>query len=66
MKDVFDRIDGVVIGTLAGFSEGVPLVAFPGSAAAEPVPARSLVPLGSDPPGTELDASIYLARLGRS
>jgi hypothetical protein len=54
MKDVFDRIDGVVIGTLAGFSEGVPLVAFPGSAVAEPVPARSLVPLGSDPPGTEL------------
>jgi hypothetical protein len=54
MKDILDRIDGVVIGTLAGFEEGVPLVVFPGSAGAEAVPARSLVPLGGEPAGAEV------------
>lgn len=44
MKDVLDRIDGVVIGTLAGLEGGVPQVAYPGSPEA-PVAARSLVTL---------------------
>src|SRR3954453_2050221 len=39
------RIDGVVIGTLAGFAaDGAPLVAFPGRA--ERLPARTLAALG--------------------
>ena len=47
------RIDGVVIGTLAGFAEdGAPLVAFPG--AAEPLPARTLAALGPAEVGAEV------------
>jgi hypothetical protein len=47
------RIDGVVIGTLAGFAaDGAPLVAFPG--AAGPVPARTLAALGPADLGAEL------------
>ena len=47
------RIDGVVIGTLAGFADdGTPLVAFPG--AAGPVPARTLAALEPADLGAEL------------
>jgi Domain of unknown function (DUF6484) len=52
MKDILDRIDGVVIGTLAALEDGIPSVALPGSAGA--VPARSLVRLDAAAVGAEV------------
>jgi hypothetical protein len=49
------KLDGVVIGTLAGFGEsGAPLVDFPGNAAGAPVEARTTVALHQDAGGREV------------
>jgi Domain of unknown function (DUF6484) len=53
MKDVLDRIDGVVIGTLAGLERGVPHVTHSGSPEG-PAPARSLVTLDAADVGAEI------------
>lgn len=43
------RIDGVVVGTLAALDPaGAPLVAFPASPSAEPVPARAMAAVGPE------------------
>ena len=49
------RLDGIVIGVLAGFNDtGVPLVVFPGSAATGGVSARSSALLSRDDVGREV------------
>lgn len=52
--DVKDRLNGVVIGLLLGFRDGVPLVVFPSNAEDHAVPARSLAPLSFADTGAEV------------
>jgi hypothetical protein len=49
------RHDGPVVGLLTGFDQhGIPQVRFAGSCGERPIPARSVVPLGSDLVGREV------------
>lgn len=48
------RIDGVVIGLLIGFDEGVPLVVFAGNPRETALPARSLAALDGAAVGAEV------------
>jgi hypothetical protein len=49
------KLDGLVIGTLAGWTDaGEPCVRFPGSPGSEPVAARTAVPLARDAAGAEV------------
>lgn len=52
--DVKNRLDGVAIGILMGFSDGAPLVVFPSNARDHAIPARSLTPLSADDTGSEV------------
>ncbi|MBU3031491.1 DUF6484 domain-containing protein [Paracoccus marinaquae] len=52
--DVKDRLNGVVIGLLIGFSDGAPLVVFPSNARDHAIPARSLTPLAARETGSEV------------
>lgn len=52
--DVSDRIQGVVIGLLLGFEDGVPLVVFAGNPKEEAVRARSLARLDASDVGSEV------------
>lgn len=52
--DIKNRLDGVVIGLLMGFSDGAPLVVFPCNTKDHAIPARSLTPLSGDDTGTEV------------
>jgi len=54
MKGVKERIDGVAIGILIGFDEGVPLVVFVGNPKETAVPARSLVELSGEAVGAQV------------
>ncbi|RWL00215.1 MAG: hypothetical protein EOR45_19345, partial [Mesorhizobium sp.] len=55
MRNVIDRIEGVVIGAFLGFGEeSAPLVVFPGSPEETALPARSLCELSSDMIGQEV------------
>lgn len=46
--------DGVVIGMVLGFQDGMPMVVFPGNAQDCAIPARSLTRLGPDDLGAEV------------
>ncbi|SDE47987.1 hypothetical protein SAMN05421538_10725 [Paracoccus isoporae] len=52
--DVGNRTDGVVIGLLMGFRDGVPLVVFPSNEQDHAIPARALTPLSGDDNGSEV------------
>lgn len=52
--DVKDRLNGVVIGLLMGFQDGVPLVVFPSNTRDHAIPARSLTPLSAEETGSEV------------
>jgi hypothetical protein len=54
MKDVKERIEGVVIGILLGFDGGAPLVVFSVNPKETALPARSLVELPNEAIGTEV------------
>ncbi|RUZ73155.1 hypothetical protein EN943_28090 [Mesorhizobium sp. M7A.F.Ca.US.006.01.1.1] len=54
MTKVIDRIDGVVIGLLIGFDDGVPLVVFVGNPRETAIPARGLAELESAAIGSEV------------
>lgn len=49
-----DHVDGVVIGLLMGFENGLPLVVFAGNQIAHAISARSLAPLGRESIGKEV------------
>ena len=51
---VSERIQGVIIGLLLGFEDGLPLVVFAGNPEDRAVPARSLAHLGPDDVGSEV------------
>ncbi|MBY6089230.1 DUF6484 domain-containing protein [Pseudooceanicola sp. 502str34] len=51
---VSERVEGVIIGLVLGFEEGVPLVVFAGNPVDHAVPARSLARLGPDDIGAEV------------
>ena len=65
MDQVSDRIDGVVIGALLGFDDGVPLVIFPGNPAETAQPARSLCELSAEMVGCEVALLFQDGDLGR-
>ncbi len=48
------QIDGIMIGVIQGFENGVPLVAYPANPLDHPIAARSLVALGADHTGCEV------------
>ncbi|UCI07108.1 DUF6484 domain-containing protein [Mesorhizobium sp. B1-1-8] len=52
--DVVERIDGVVIGLLIGFDEGMPLVVFVGNPSDKALKARSLAVLDGSSVGSEV------------
>ncbi|SIT59031.1 conserved hypothetical protein [Mesorhizobium prunaredense] len=54
MNDIDERINGVVIGLLLGFDQGIPLVVFPGNPVEAALPANSLTELSSDMIGMEV------------
>ncbi|MCA0963380.1 DUF6484 domain-containing protein [Salipiger bermudensis] len=51
---VSERIQGVIIGLLLGFEDGLPLVVFAGNPEDRAVPARSLAHLGPEDTGSEV------------
>ncbi|RUV71945.1 MAG: hypothetical protein EOR30_23800 [Mesorhizobium sp.] len=55
MNEVYERIEGVVIGVFLGYGdEALPLVVFPGNPRQTAVPARSLTELDSSMVGNEV------------
>ena len=51
---VTQQIDGIMIGVIQGFENGVPLVAFPANPMDHPIGARSLVSLDAGHAGCEV------------
>ena len=49
-----EKIDGIVIGILQGFDNGMPLVAFAENLSKHPIPARALVELRETDKGCEV------------
>lgn len=54
MAETLERVDGVVIGVLIGFADGVPLVIYAGNPRDAAAPARSLAALGHAQIGSEV------------
>lgn len=54
MVDIRNRIEGVVIGLLLGFDDGLPLVVFPGNPEETALKARSLANLTFDMIGSQV------------
>lgn len=63
--DIKDRLDGVVIGLLLGFRDGIPLVVFASNPQDHAIPARSLTPLTAEDPGSEVALLFEDGDLGR-
>jgi hypothetical protein len=60
-----EQIDGIVIGVVQGFEDGVPLVAFPSNPKDHAIPARALVGLTASDTGCEVALQFEQGRRDR-
>ncbi len=62
---VTQQIDGIMIGVIQGFENGVPLVAYPANPLDHPIAARSLVALDADHTGCEVALQFEQGQIDR-